>query len=80
MLIKPFLIVLIVMMTCIFDYAVINLTYSEQQLFSHNSININCSTFCYANRNNITGNVWKHSGRTLATSSQGLGFESTGTS
>jgi hypothetical protein len=36
MLIKPFLIVIIVMMTCcIFDSSVLNLTYSEQQLLSH---------------------------------------------
>ncbi len=35
--INPFLIVFIVMVTCcIFDSSVINLTYSEQQVFSHN--------------------------------------------
>jgi hypothetical protein len=36
LLINPFLIVLIIMMTCCtFDSSVINLIYSEQQVFSH---------------------------------------------
>ncbi len=38
MLINPFLILLIVMMTCCtFESSVMNLTYSEQQVFSHTS-------------------------------------------
>jgi hypothetical protein len=68
MLKNPFLIVLIVIMACcIFDSSVINLTYSEQQVFSHRkSLNKNIKLWCRRTifRQNLrpfwTLEIWSH--------------------